>query len=292
MNTFFLLTLLFVAPQPLREAGGVAVSAAGEVAGEVQQRTSTKRPAAQTRTVVGIITALSAEKNTLTLQPDNGTTSIAVTIPADAAFTRKNEIAKLTDFVIKDHVSMRLAIRPDKPTEGVLKSLKDATTAAETKKTATAIYTGTVVASSLTNLDAKSADGKTTRFRVSEKTIFIKNGKPAKPSDFLAEAPVAVIARSSLSGSLLASHIADTATAAEQAKNDSQSTWTGQLTERKENLLTLKRDDGAVRTLQIADGSSALFEKLTPGRKVHLHLIKDEANKDGNHTTDKFTNAR
>ncbi len=288
MNAFFLLTLLCVAPQPLREAGGVAVSAAGEV----QQRTSTKRPAAQTRTVVGVITALSAEKNTLTLQPDNGTASIAATIPADAAFTRKNEIAKLTDFALKDHVSVRLSIRPDKPTEGVLKTLKDAATAAATKKTATAIYTGTVIASSLTNLDAKGADGKTTRFRVSEKTIFVKSGKPAKPSDFLAEAPVAVIARSSPSGSLLASHIADSATAAEHAKNDSLSTWTGQLTERKENLLTFKRDDGALRTLQIADGSSALFEKLTPGRKVHLHLIKGEANKDGHRTTDKFTSAR
>lgn len=288
MNAFFLLTLLCVAPQPLREAGGVAVSAAGEV----QQRTSTKRPAAQTRTVVGVITALSAEKNTLTLQPDNGTSSIAVTIPADAAFTRKNEIAKLTDFMIKDHVSARLSIRPDKPTEGVLKTLKDAATAAETRKTATAIYTGTVVTSSLTNLDAKSADGKTTRFRVSEKTIFIKNGKPAKPSDFLAEAPVAVIARSSPSGSLLASHIADTAAAAEQTKNDSQSTWTGQVTEKKDGKLTLKRDDGAVRIVQIADGSSALFDKLTPGRTVHLHLLKGEADKDGHRTTDKFTNAR
>ena len=288
MNTFFLLTLLFVAPQPLREAGGVAVSAAGEV----QQRTSTRRPAAQTRTVVGVITALSAEKNTLTLQPDNGTTSIAVTIPADAAFTRKNEIAKLTDFVIKDHVSMRLAIRPDKPTEGVLKSLKDASTAAETKKTATAIYTGTVVASSLTNLDAKDKDGKTTRFRVSEKTIFIKDGKPVKPADFAPNAPVAVIARSSPSGNLLASHIADTAAAAEQTKNDALSTWTGQITEKKDGKLTLKRDDGATRTLQIAETSSALFEKLTPGRKVHLHLLKGEANKDGNRTTDKFTNAR
>jgi hypothetical protein len=280
MNALLLLPLFFVtAPQTAPHA-------------TPPQRTSTKRPAAQTKTIVGVITALDATKNTLTLQPDNGTVAIAASIAPDAAFTKKNEIAKLTDFAVKDHVSVRLSIRPDKPAEAVLKAMKDADTATETKKTATAIYTGTTVSSSLTNLDAKDKDGKTTRFRVSEKTIFIKGGKPAKPSDFAPDAPVAVIARSSPSGNLLASHIADTASAAEQAKNDALSTWTGQVTEKKDGKLTLKREDGAMRTVQIAETSSALFDKLTPGRKVHLHLIKGETDKDGHRTTDKFTNAR
>ena len=256
------------------------------------QRTSTKRPAAQTRTVVGTITQLDAAKNTLTLQPDNGTAALALTIPADAAFTLKGEIAKLTDFKVQDKISVRVAIRPDKPTEGVLKTLRDADTAAATKKKVAAIYTGTVVTSSLTNLDAKDKAGTTTRFRISEKTIFIKDGKPAKATDFTPESPVAVVAKSSPSGNLLASHIADTLKAAEQAKNDSLLTWTGQVTDKKDRLVTLKRDDGAVRTLQIAERSSGLFEKLTPGRRVHLHIVKGEADKDGHRSTDKFTNAR
>lgn len=278
MNALFLLPLLFVsAPQePVK----------------TPQRTSTKRPAAQTKTVVGVVTALDATKNTLTLQPDNGTVAIVASIAPDAAFTKKNEIAKLTDFAVKDHVSARLSIRPDKPAEGVLKSLKDADTASETKKTATAIYTGTVVTSSLTNLDAKDKDGKATRFRISEKTLFIKAGKPAKPADFAPDSAVAVIARSSPTGNLLASIVADSAAAAEQAKNDALSTWTGQITEKKDGLVTLKRDDGAVRTLQLASTSAELFEKLTVGRRVHLHLIKGEPDKDGHRTTDKFTNAR
>ena len=279
MNALLILPLLFV-------------SAPQETPRTPPQRTSIKRPAAQTRTVVGAITALDATKNTLTLQPDNGTVAITVSIAPDAAFTRKSEIVKLTDFKIQDHVSARLAIRPDKPAEGVLKALKDADTATETKATATAIYTGTVVTSSLTNLDTKDKDNKPTRFRISEKTIFVKNSKPAKPSDFPADAPVAVIARSSPSGNLLASIVADSASAAEQTKNDALSTWTGVVTEKKDGLITLKRDDGAARTLQIAETSSALFDKLMTGRKVHLHLLKGEADKDGHRTTDKFTNAR
>jgi hypothetical protein len=279
MNPFLIFTLLcFSTPQ--------------ETTKTPPQRVSTKRPAAQTKTVVGVITALDATKNTLTLQPDNGTAALAVTIAPDAAFTKKNELAKLTDFKPDDHVSARLSIRPDRPAEGVLKAMKDADTAAETKKTATTIYTGTVVTSSLTNLDAKDKDGKTTRFRISEKTVFIKSSKPAKPTDFALDNPVAVIARASASGNLLASIVADSASAAEQAKNDSLSTWTGQVTEKKDGLITLKRDDGAVRTLQIASTSLELFEKLMVGRRAHLHLVKGEPDKDGHHTTDKFTNAR
>ena len=279
MNAFFLLPLLLV-------SGPQATTTTPP------QRIRTKRPAAQTRTVVGTITALSAEKNTLTLQPDNGTASLTVLIAADAAFTKKGAIAKLTDFKIQDHVSVRLSIRPDKPTEAVLKTLKDADTAAETKKTATTIYIGTVVASSLTNLDAKDSAGKFTRFRISEKTIFVKSDKPAKPSDFSPDAPVAVIARSSPSGSLLASVIAESSAMAEQTKNDTLGTWIGQVTEKKSSLLTLKRDDGATRTVQIAETATTLFDKLTPGRRVHLHLVKGETTSDGRRTTDRFTNAR
>ncbi len=256
------------------------------------QRTSTKRPTAQTRTVVGTITELDATKNTLTLQPDNGTAALALTIPADAAFTLKGEIAKLTDFKIQDKISIRVSIRPDRPTEGVLKTLRDADTAAATKKKVAAIFTGTVVSSSLTNLDATDKDGTVTRFRISEKTIFLKDGKPAKATDFVAGSSVSVAARSLPSGNLLASHIADTLKAVEQAKNDSLLTWTGQVTEKKDSLVTLKRDDGATRTLQIAERSLGLFEKLTPGRRVHLHIVKGEADKDGHRSTDKFTNAR
>lgn len=256
------------------------------------QRVSPKRPAAQTKTILGTITALDAQKNTLTLQPENGTAAIQATIAPDAAFTRKNETAKLTDFALQDRVSARLSIRPDKPTEGVLKAMKDAETARSTQKTAQSTYTGTVVTSSLTNLDAKDKEGKTTRFRVSEKTQFVKAGKSAKPTDFLPDAPVAVIARPSPSGNLLASIIADSAAAAEQTKTDGLSTWTGQVVEKKDSLLTLKRDDGATRTLQILSTASELFDKLKPGQRIHLHLLKGEADKDGRRTADKFTNAR
>jgi hypothetical protein len=276
MNAFLLLPLLLVS-QPQTAP---------------PQRTSTKRPAAQTKTVVGVLTALDATKNTLTLQPDNGTVAIAVSIAPDAAFTKKGEPAKLTDFQLQDHVSARLSLRPDKPAVGVLKSLKDADSAAETKKTATGIYTGTVVTSSLTNLDAKDKDGKTTRFRVSEKTVFTKADKPARPADFTPDSPVAVLARSSSSGNLLATIIADSAAAAEQAKNDTLSTWTGTVMEKKDSLLTLKRDDGATRLLQIAPTATEPFEKLTVGKRAHLHLVRGEPDKDGHRTTDKFTSAR
>jgi Cu/Ag efflux protein CusF len=260
-------------------------------------RTETKKPSNRSKveTITVRIVKVEVEKRSLTLKAEGSGRELLARADDVTEFFKEGKPAKLSDFNEGDKVTARISLKPN-ATAGTLKSLFDEKTVAANKIQRTQEVVGKVVVSTLTNIDVKLEDGTVKSYRVNDRTQFFKADRPAKATDFKEGDPVAIRPRGLPSGTVQAVVVADKKEAIEVAHTDGLSTWAGVIEKfAGADGLTLKRPDGAVRTVNLTEtvaitrGKTALTkEDLKPGAKVKLHLVKGKADDKGRRTADKI----
>ncbi len=258
-----------------------------------------KQPRSSTKTINGTITAIDPAAKTLRLTPQEGGDPVVVLLREDSKFTKKSKAAQASDFAVNDKVVARLSFRATGG-EVWLRNLWDEGSHQTYTREGREISVGTVAANTGDKLDIKRADGSVISFRVTDKTRVRKNGAAAEIKAFASGAAVAVQPRRLPAGALMASLVADTAAEVTAARLDALANWGGvvESVDADKNTLTLKRSDGAIRTVTVAStarvargNTSMPLKDLTPGTSVRVHLVKATATS-GPRTTDRITIAR
>ncbi len=247
-------------------------------------------------TLAAKIVKLDADKKAITLKTEGAGREILARADDVTEFFKDGKPAKITDFAEGDKITARVSLKPG-ATAGTLKSLFDEKTVASNKVQRAQEIVGKVVTSSLTNVDVKldGSDGTVKSYRVNDRTQFFKADKPAKATDFKPGDPVAIRPRGLPGGTVQAVVVADKKESLEVAHTDGLSTWAGTIEKYESDELTLKRLDGATRTVKLSEtvavtrGKTELTKAdLKPGAKVKLHLVKGNPDDKGRRTADKI----
>ncbi len=247
-------------------------------------------------TLTAKIVKLDADKRAITLKTEGAGREILARADDVTEFFKDGKPAKITDFTEGDKVTARVSLKPG-ATAGTLKSLFDEKTVAGNKVQRAQEIVGKVVTSSLTNVDVKldgDENGAVKSYRVNDRTQFFKADKPAKATDFKPGDPVAIRPRGLPGGTVQAVVVADKKESLEVAHTDGLSSWAGTIEKFESDELTLKRLDGAIRTVKLSEtvaitrGKTELTKAdLKPGAKVKLHLVKGNPDDKGRRTADK-----
>ena len=257
-----------------------------------------KRPSNRAKVEVlrGTISKLDVEKKSVTIKTAGAEREIFARADDLTEILKDGKPAKLSDFAEGDKVTARVSLKPN-ATAGSLKSLFDEKTSASQAKQKAEDAVGTVVISSLTNIDVKlEGGGGVKTYRVNARTIFVKEGKPATSADFKPGDAVAVRPRGLPTGTVQAVIVADRKAGLETAHQDGLATWTATVEKWDDGALVVKRADGATRSVVLTEtttifkGKNALTKTdLKEGVKVRLHLVKGPPDDKGRRTTDKIT---
>jgi hypothetical protein len=286
---FSLLTLLFALAPALAQEPDTTPPPATTV-----KKTSSR---SKVETLTAKIVKIDAEKRSLTLKTEGAGREILARADDVTEFFKDGKPAKITDFAEGDKITARVSLKPG-ATAGTLKSLFDEKTVASNKVQRAQEIVGKVVASSLTNVDVKldgDESGTVKSYRVNDRTQFFKADKPAKATDFKPGDPVAIRPRGLPGGTVQAVVVADKKESLEVAHTDGLSNWAGTIEKLETDTLTLKRLDGAIRTVTLSEtvaitrGKTELTKAdLKPGVKVKLHLVKGSPDDKGRRTADKI----
>ncbi|HLK61053.1 MAG TPA: hypothetical protein VKU00_31095 [Chthonomonadaceae bacterium] len=237
---------------------------------------------------MGQIAALDADAQTITLKTLNSGDSATYALTQKTHCWRNKRAAEATDFKAGEAVVLhirssstgdlpKVTEMADPTTWNWLRKMQRETTVGTLREIGEQSVTVTV-----------GTEAIPLTYTFSDKTHWSKGGQEVGPDRFKTGDTVAVVPRALPGGGIGARVIADSVSAAEQAKEMLSRTVSGivQSVDPAGHSLTLQTQAGALRTLTCAatvllqDGTKTLpFDHLRPGLPVHVHLKSDT---DGN----------
>ncbi len=255
-----------------------------------------------TRTVRAVVVFVDMAAHTLQLREEGAggsdTAGRTFTVFADpgARYRRNNgEVGGgLSDFRTGDGVAARVTFRAaaasagDKTEEiGLLRALWDTKSYEAENRARREICAGTVTSWGRlgdTLTVCRAVDGEAVAFHVTAKSVIYRGGVATLPSAYPVGATIAVKPRALPSGALMAAIVAETERDALALYGDGLRTWAGEVAalDEQAGTLTLRRDDGAVRTVSLVSlgvikrgRAQVLPPRAVVGLNVRVHLQKE-----------------